>query len=245
MNATSEYQTLLDVFQRLNKLNHAITILNWDQMVMMPSGGVAARSETLAELSVMRHELLSSQTVDSALSACEDHTDSLSEDQRRSVAAMRTAFDDVSCVPADLVKRQVIAGSKCEHGWRTQREKNDWAGFLNNFKEVVVLAREEAGIRQSASNAVTPYDALLDLHCRGDSSELIDRVFGELKAELPAMIDEVIEQQSHQSVKNGTAKPVYPVSEQTQLSQALMTSLGFDFNAGPVSYTHLTLPTKA
>lgn len=244
MNAVSEYQTLLDVFKRLNKLDHAVTILGWDQLVMMPNGGVSARSETLAELSVMRHELISSQSVADALSACENDaendSESLTVEERRSVAAMKTAYQDVSCLPADLVKRQVIAGSKCEHGWRTQRGKNDWTGFLANFREVVSLAREEASIRQSAMGAVTPYDALLDLHCRGDSSELIDRVFGELKAELPAMIEQVIEQQNQQSSagaspnkSHSNAKVAhYPVAEQTQLSHALMSSLGFDFNAG-------------
>ena len=235
MNAASEYQTLLDVFKRLNKLDHAVTILSWDQMVMMPNAGVSARSETLAELSVMRHELISSNAVADALSACENNPEGLSDAEHRSVKAMRTAYQDVSCLPSDLVKKQVIAGSNCEHGWRTQRENNDWAGFLENFNEVVSLAREEASIRQEAITAVTPYDALLDLHCRGDSSELIDRVFGELKAELPAMIDQVIEQQGQQvngSLNSNSNNSHYPVAEQTHLSHALMTSLGFDFNAG-------------
>ena len=239
MNEFSEYQTLLDVFNRLNKLDHAVTILNWDQMVMMPNAGVVARSETLAELSVMRHELLSSQKVSDALSACENNTEGLTEAQCRSLAAMRTAYQDASCLPSDLVKKKVIAGSNCEHGWRTQRENNDWSGFLANFENVVSLAREEASIRQSAMGALTPYDALLDLHCRGDSSELIDQVFGELKAELPSMIDQVIEHQHVFSSTQGASRSAsaettahYPVAEQTQLSHALMKSLGFDFNAG-------------
>jgi len=235
MKAASNYQTLLQVFQRLKKLDHASVILNWDQMVMMPSAGVSARSETLAELSVMRHELLSARSVSEALSACENNSDGLTNAEVRSVNAMRMAYQDVTCLPASLVEKKVIAGANCEHGWRSQRENNDWAGFLVNFKEVVSLAREEASIRQAATGATTPYNALLDLHCRGDSSELIDRVFGELIAELPSMIDQVIEQQNRQSntgVNSSSTNPVYPVIEQTQLSRALMTSLGFDFSAG-------------
>lgn len=231
-----QYQSLVDTFKRINKLDHAMVILNWDQMVMMPRHGVDARSETLAELSVMRHELLSSQVAIDTLEASESNASSLNEAEQRSLKAMRTAFNDVSCIPSSLVKAQVMAGAKCEHAWRTQRPNNDWKGFLVNFKEVVKLSIEEANIRQEAIGANTPYDALLDLHCRGDSSALIDKVFGELKAELPAMINAVIEKQasarSADSQSKQSLKLSFPVSEQKALSEQLMASLGFNFDAG-------------
>lgn len=231
MSENTSYQALEAVFKRLNYLDHASTILGWDQMVMMPDGGVTGRSETLAELSVMRHELLASDSVSELITACEENIDSFDAGTRRSIQSMRQSYQDVSCLPADLVKAQVLAGAACEHGWRSQRENNDWTGFLKNFNEVVSLARDEASIRQDAIGSSTPYDALLDLHCRGDSSELIDSVFGELKVELPAMIDAAIE---HQASNDGVSETElrYPIAEQTGLSHALMVSLGFDFSAG-------------
>ena len=229
MSEIPSYQSLQATFKRLNYLDHASTILSWDQMVMMPNGGVSARSEALAELVVIRHELLASDAVLEAIIKCEQHAESLTGGECRSVQAMREAYQDVNCLPPELVKAQVLAGSRCEHGWRSQRESNDWAGFQKNFTEVVALAREEASIRQSVTSASTPYDSLLDLHCRGDSSELIDQVFGELKVALPSMIDAAIERQS--SATRMKAKH-YPVAEQTPLSHALMSALGFDFNAG-------------
>jgi len=232
----TQYQSLADRFKRIDKLDHAMTILNWDQMVMMPKNGVGGRSETLAELSVMRHELLTSNEVSDLLATCESDIANLGAGEARSLKAMRTACNDVSCLPAELVKAQIMAGAKCEHAWREQRPNNDWNGFLDNFKEVVKLSKEEARIRQDATDAATPYDAMLDMHCRGDSSELIDGVFGALKAELPAMIDAVIEKQaSEKNISDGSsndAVPHYPQSEQKALSEKLMASLGFNFDAG-------------
>ncbi len=231
---TATYSELIQIFSRINKLDHALVILSWDQMVMMPPAGVDSRSESLAELSVMRHELLSDSRVGELIDTCEAKGAELSDAQRRSVFEMRRTYDDASCLPADLVKAKVVAGSTCEHGWRSQRPENDWKGFLKNFETVVSLAKEEAAVRQAHSKASTAYDALLDLHCRGDSSELIDDVFGQLKAKLPSMIDDVIERQA--SVGNTDHEPeqgaTYPVAEQTALSKALLNSLGFDFNAG-------------
>lgn len=229
------YQSLLNTFKRINHLDHAMTILGWDQMVMMPENGVSGRSEALAELSVMRHELLASDNVKQDLDAAASLTERLNAGEQRSLQAMRTAYNDVSCLPADLVKAQVMAGAHCEHGWRTQRKNNDWKGFLKNFKEVVKLSVEEANIRQEATSSSTPYDALLDLHCRGDSSALIDEVFSTLKAQLPTMIDTAIEQQAARNGAGAHSKSAlgqYPVAEQTALSKQLMSSLGFDFNAG-------------
>lgn len=234
MTDTPEYSELIQTFSRVNKLDHALVILSWDQMVMMPPGGVQSRSESLAELSVMRHELLSDERVGDWISACEAQSDALSEAQQRSVFEMRRSYNDASCLPADLVKAKVVAGSNCEHGWRSQRPENDWHGFLKNFETVVSLAKDEAAVRQAHAGTETAYDALLDLHCRGDSSQLIDSVFGQLKAKLPGMIDDVIERQANAGITNN--KPAqdshYSVAEQTALSQALLASLGFDFNAG-------------
>ena len=234
----AQYQSLIDLFKRINHLDHAITILNWDQMVMMPENGVSARSEAIAELTVMRHELLTSQDVKQHLDEASRLTDSLNAGEQRSLNAMRIAYNDVSCLPADLVKAQVMAGALCEHGWRTQRKANDWKGFLKNFKEVVKLSIEEANIRQEVIGSSTPYDALLDLHCRGDSSSLIDDVFSQLKAQLPSLIDAAIEKQAANNTKSSnnevhsSSVGQYPISEQKVLSEKLMKSLGFDFSAG-------------
>ncbi|MBZ4276055.1 hypothetical protein LAN30_25965, partial [Mycobacterium tuberculosis] len=45
---------------------------------------------------------------------------------------------------------RALAGSRCEHAWRSQRPANDWTGFADNLREVVRLSRQEAQIRADA-----------------------------------------------------------------------------------------------
>jgi carboxypeptidase Taq len=59
------------------------------------------------------------------------------------------------------VQRQQLATSRCEHAWRSQRPANDWRGFLENFRPVLQIAREEARLLADDSG-LAPYDALLD-----------------------------------------------------------------------------------
>ena len=52
MNA---YNALKERFAEIDALGGALSVLNWDQAVMMPPGGAAARAEQIATLAVLRH----------------------------------------------------------------------------------------------------------------------------------------------------------------------------------------------
>ncbi|ASJ74863.1 carboxypeptidase M32 [Granulosicoccus antarcticus] len=234
-------------FHRLAQLDHASTFLSWDQMVMMPNAGNEPRSAALAELASLRHELLTAPEVGDWIGEAELAlaTDSSTTESDATTATahatanatahireMKRSWHQAMALPAELVHAKVIAGSRCEHGWRTQRGNNDWAGFLENFRPVVALAREEAQCRQALApeRFATPYDALLDLHCTGDSQALISGVFAQLKQELPGLMQEVMERQASQSITS--LEGSYPIAQQQALSESLMSMLGFDFESG-------------
>jgi len=222
------YPKLVQHFQKIAQLDHAMTFLQWDQLVMMPAKGNDSRAKAIAELASMRHEMLTGSEVGELIEMADYQA--ADELEKRSVLEMSRTYQQASCLPASLVKAQSYAGSKCEHGWRSQRQENDWHGFLANFEEVVKLAREEAQLRQAADKErfATPYDALLDLYCTGDSSEFISEVFTGLKRELPELMQQVLEKQQQAVTLAGS----YPVERQQELSHKLMEYLGFDFSAG-------------
>ena len=231
-NSPSAYQQLEQRFSRLAKLGHAETFLHWDSAVMMPDGGAEGRAEALAELGAISHELLTHESLLETFGQADGERGSLSEAQRSNLGEMKRRWQQSTCLPVELVQAKTIAGSKCEHAWRDQRQENDWAGFLPNFESVLNLAREEARCRQAAEpeRFATPYDAMLDLYACGDSAEFISEVFGDLKSRLPTLIGEVVEHQKSRP-KIQLAGP-YPIPAQQALSHTLMDILGFDFNQG-------------
>ncbi len=221
-------------FHRIAQLDHASTFLGWDQMVMMPDAGNAPRATAMAELASLRHELLTAPAMSDWLdeAAVELDTGSVDASQANHVAEMRQTWQQAMALPAELVHALVLAGSRCEHGWRTQRANNDWNGFLHNFREVVALSREEAQCRQAQAPArfATPYDAMLDLHCTGDNQALISQVFSELKAALPELFQQVMQKQA--SVPTKDLGGHYSIKSQQAMSEELMRLLGFDFSSG-------------
>ncbi|MGP4883295.1 carboxypeptidase M32, partial [Klebsiella pneumoniae] len=57
------YQQLTRTFQRLSRFSHLAAIAGWDMFAMMPPGGSVARSEALAELGVLQHQILTDKKV--------------------------------------------------------------------------------------------------------------------------------------------------------------------------------------
>lgn len=223
------YSQLVDHFARLYRIEHALTILQWDQLVMMPPGGTEPRTEAIAELSGMHHEFLIEPRIGELLDEAE--TAEQETDKKISLREMRREYQWAACIPSDLVRAKSRAGSICEHNWRSQRQNNDWRGFLENFREVVNLSRQEAILRKEVcgSTFATPYDALLDLYCTGDSSELLSEIFAELKKELPPLIEEVVEKQAAVALFD---EAIYPIEPQKALNRELAAALGFDFTSG-------------
>ena len=53
----SAYTQLEARFSKIALLGEAIGMLSWDQSVLMPHGGAAARGDQIAALSVIRHDM--------------------------------------------------------------------------------------------------------------------------------------------------------------------------------------------
>jgi hypothetical protein len=81
------YRTLESRFRRLAAIEGATSMLHWDQSTMMPAGGAQVRAEQLAELKVIRHELLTDPKINGLLGAAEN--EKLDAWQRANLREMR------------------------------------------------------------------------------------------------------------------------------------------------------------
>ena len=221
------YAKLEQRFVQLHHLAHLGAICGWDRATMMPAGGNEARAAALAELSLLMHQKLTAPEMSDWFAAAAEEP--LAPQQQISLGEMRRQWQQATVLPEALVQAKSLAGSRCEHAWRSQRQQNDWHGFLSNFREVVQLSREEAQIRAAASG-LRPYDSLLDLYEPGMRSGRLDQLFGELKSWLPELIHQVSERQQHETVM--APQGPFPTAKQAELGKQVMQLLGFDFNRG-------------
>jgi len=227
MSHNPAYQALTASFTRLHRYGHLAAMVSWDQATMMPPKSNDARAAAQAELQVLMHATLTAPALAVQLQQAEQEP--LDTLQRASLREMRRAWQQANLLPASLVEAQALAGARCEHAWRSQRPANDWAGFLENFREVVQLSRQEARLLAEAQGC-SPYDALMEKYEPGMRSVDIDRIFSAVKQWLPGLISAVMDKQSHEHVLPPQGS--FPVEQQRQLGLSVMKLLGFDFDAG-------------
>lgn len=224
MNA---FTKLVEHSKKVANFGHLLEIVGWDQAAVMPSGGAEARSNVMAELEVHIHSLMTQPHLEDLFAQAEEET--LATQERAMLREMKREWQLANLLPESLVQASSLAGSKCEHAWRTQRANNDWTGFEKNWAEVVKLSQEEAQIRADA-NGTTPYDAMLNVYEPGTTSASLDTLFSDVKTWLPSLIDEAIEKQKSNNIllPNGH----YPAEKQKALGLQVMKLLQFDFEHG-------------
>ena len=97
----SGYKNLKTRFKKISQIDHALTFLSWDQMVMMPERGVNARSASMAELASIRHELLTESRMSDWFCAAIDTV--VDANQRLSLREMRKQWQQATIGRMDLL----------------------------------------------------------------------------------------------------------------------------------------------
>jgi carboxypeptidase Taq len=219
------YDALQRAFAGLHRLDHLQQIVAWDRAAMMPRKGADARAAALAEMGLLLHRLRTDPALPDLLSRADDEP--LDPVGRANLREMRRAWRRSNALPGTLVEAKSLAASRCQHDWELQRPANDWPGFLENFRPLLHLVREEA--RRLADDAgLDAYDALLDLYEPGMRTAQLDQVFADLQAWLPPLVRRVRERQAPAPVPVGP----FPRDRQRALGLEVMALLGFDFQAG-------------
>ena len=230
----SAYTDLCDLFQQSAHLEHAIGMLGWDEATTMPIGGGDIRAQSITTLAGMQHELLTAEKNQELLDAANNDT-ALDGWQRRNLQLMARSINQLTCIPATLLKKRTLTSMQAEQAWRVCREKNDWAGFKPHLQIVVDTTREYADALSSFSN-LSPYDALIDSYSPGMTQAVIDPLFASLKAGLPDIVEKSLAKQA--SEKTIIPDGSFDISKQKAVCEKLMASIGFDFNHGRLDTSH-------
>ncbi len=232
----SAYTRLEQRFRRLSALQEAAGMLHWDMSTVMPDGGRSARSEQLATLGVVCHEILTDAETGALLDQAEGAPAGLTDWQRANLVEMRRGHTHATALDSDLVEAISRASTACEAVWREARPKGDFAMVYPHLSEVLNLARQAAAAKAEKLGC-TPYEALMDQYEPGAREAEIDRVFADYGAFLPDFLPRVLEHQARRG-KPIEPKGPFPQAVQKDLAKRVMRGLGFDFAHGRLDESH-------
>lgn len=226
MTAYAELETR---FKRLNLVRQSAGVLQWDMEALMPSGGAETRTEQLAALRVIAHQLLTDKVLGDLFAGAEVQG-GLDNWQEANLRQMKREWRHATCLPEKLVEARSRAESESEMFWRTARPANDFKGLLPYMQRILDLVRETAAIKADVFG-LSPYDALLDEYEQGARQAEIAVLFDSLAEFLPGFIDQAIAAQARLPPRLPLRGP-FPAAKQQALARRLMEAVGFDFAHG-------------
>lgn len=228
------YGKLTQHFEKLSHLRQLDHLAGWDEQVMMPEGGGESRAAAMATLNGIQHDLLTQQQIGEWIDAA--HQEKLTSPwQSSNLAWMQKQYKNATCIPKKLVEASTRSTMKTQQAWRTMRADNNWKHFAPLLEESFTLTYEAATIRGDALK-MSPYDAMLDEYCAGESQASIDPVFQQLQNTLPDAIQQIM----HHQQSRHTLQPQGPfdTEKQRELGLEAMRILTFDFHHGRLDISH-------
>jgi carboxypeptidase Taq len=225
----------MDSLTRLNALigevvdlQHAASLLEWDEQVYMPPGGASTHGDMVATIRKVAHEKFTSDAVGRALeeagrNAAGDGGDS---DGDRLLSVTAHEYDKALRVPADFVAEQAQAVSAAQHAWVTARKQSEFAPFKPHLEKIVELKRRYVGFFPPGAH---PYDVLLDDFEPGMTTAEVRELFGVLRPRQVALIRELT---APPQVDDGFLHRPYSESAMSEFARTVATAVGFDWQRG-------------
>lgn len=209
-------------------LRHAADLIEWDERVYMPPGGVTVHGEMSAALRRLAHEKFTSSDVGQALDAA--GTEVAAEDPDSTDARMvRVAARDyarATRVPADFVAEHAGVISAAQHTWADARARSDFKQFAPHLQKVIDLKRRYVSFFPPADH---PYDVLLDDYEPGLKTADVRRLFESLRQRQVAVIKAAAAEPAPPS---GFLTQPYGESEVWRFAVDVVTAFGFDWTRG-------------
>ena len=231
--ATSkEYDQLMKNAKDCTALGATISLLHWDQEVMMPKRGLDFRADQISLTAKMYHEMLTDSKNANLLSACESDSDLVSDptsDSAANIREIRHVYNRATKLPSTLVEEEAMLSSRGQSAWAQARKNNDYSEFQPWLEKIVDLLKRKADCYGWADGG-EPWDALAEDYEPGCTAASVSEVFTPLRERLQNLLDSIMGSETKPS--NAFNEIALPISQQKEFVRAIATQIGFKFDAG-------------
>lgn len=219
------YEEYVRKMRRIADVGHAVAMLHWDKEVNLPKGASFFRSQQIATLSSIAHEMFTEEQTGALLERTFNST-GLTENQKRNVELSLRDYRKEVTLPSAFVERLAMAQSEAFTAWIQARNENDFSVFAPAFEHLILLKREEAELRGYKQE---PYDALIDIYEPGLTGQEVDALFDEARDKIIPLIRKIrATKQADTTFLHG----FYASDKQWQHGLEVIRQLGYDFDCG-------------
>ena len=233
MNFEENLSLLRDHYREMNALRGVQALLNWDQLVMMPSGSAEGRSQQMALIGGLAYDQTTSPELGLLIEDLATQIPDLDVDDpiAREIKVARRNFELATKIPKAKMLEFITTTSLAQDIWLHAKEQNDFASFLPHLEHIVALLQEYTEYFKPYDH---PYDTLLMQYEPGIKTAEIQAIFDQLRPRQVALIQSIVK--SAPPDDSFRFKP-YDLASQRKLGQYVATLQGYDWQHGRLDET--------
>src|SRR3989338_6671211 len=194
MGTPQVFKELKALSTEIHTYGAVLNLLHWDQETYMPPGGIAPRSQQIAQLSSLIHELKTSRKFKNTLgkivhlSSGTVKIKGLSKQEKIAVREWHRDFLRADKLPTEFVKTFSQVTSEASQVWASARKENNFKLFAPFLDKILSFSRKKAEIFGFSEH---PYDALIETYEPCMTTHRIDTIFKGLKKQLMALLKKI------------------------------------------------------
>lgn len=224
-----KYQALENHLRKITAINMAQALMEWDQQVNMPRGGITGRAAQFEALSALAHEMFTSEATAAMLDAAEAEVSdqSYDSDAASMVRVVKQDYAEKTKLPIDFVAENARVIAEAHEVWAKARAEQNYSVFAPWLERLVELAKRGAAYLGYTDH---PYDALLDQYERGMTAARVKSIFDAHKPQLVELIAAIGAVSDR--VNDAVLKLDYDPEKQRTFGLWATEAIGFDFTRG-------------
>jgi carboxypeptidase Taq len=184
------FEQLKERLAEVDDLRNAASLLFWDQRVMMPAGGSAARAEAIATISRIAQERFVASDIGELLEELRGFEESSDYDSFEAslIRATRRDYEKATRVPPELVGEMRKASAVALSAWGPAKEQSDFELLRPHLETNLELRHRYVECFEEPDES---YDVLLDDYEPNMKTAEVREIFAGLKEQLVPLIREI------------------------------------------------------
>lgn len=223
---------LLKYQKEISNLQYTINLLLWELKVNAPKN---SQDDLVSLISSYESKLFQLQTSDCYEEIINSAIDSnefknLSQEEQRYIYHLKRHFNEYKNVPKSFYNKYIELKNKSNIIWKEAKENSNYELFKPYLEQMVEFTKQY--YRYIDSNTNNLYDVMLNNYETGVTSEMIDKLFEELKERIKSLIPKT-------NMDIYVPAYTYTIDELMECAKYLLDYIGFDLNRGTLGiYPH-------
>ncbi len=212
----------------INAIDAAAGLMNWDQLVYMPSGAGAARGRHLSILARMSQEKSTDPVIGRLLDELEPYVADMPYESMDAslVRLVRRIYDRAVKIPPAFMEKFYAHMSETYQKWTEARPAADFERVRPLLEKTLDYSREMANFFPGYEHIADP---LINFSDYGMKASIVRRVFAELRKELVPLVKAII---AYPPADDSFLRVRFPDQAQWDFGILLAREIGYDFEHG-------------